>query len=82
MGKLSIKALGLSLGIIWGAMVLLMGLTSMIFNYCTSWVLLLSTVYIGYDSTILGSIVGAIWGFVDAGIGGILIAWLYNKFVK
>ena len=82
MAKLNVKALGLSLGLLWGGLTLLMGLSSIMFNYCTQWVELLSTVYIGYKPTLLGSIIGAVWGFIDAGIVGVLIAWLYNKFVK
>jgi len=42
----------------------------------------MASVYLGYTPTVLGSIIGGIWGFVDAGIGGLLLAWLYNKFLK
>ena len=34
--------------------------------------------YIGYSFTPFGSVVGAIWGFVDWGIAGAFFAWLYN----
>jgi hypothetical protein len=27
----------------------------------------------------MGSIIGAVWGFVDWGIAGVIFAWLYNK---
>jgi len=80
--KLDVKALGLSLGITWGASVLIVGIMSMLFNWGTDIVNFLSTYYIGYKATFLGSLIGGIWGFVDAGIGGVIIAWLYNKFVK
>ena len=43
---------------------------------------LIEKIYIGYSFTPLGSIVGAIWGFVDWGIAGAIFAWLYNKFNK
>jgi len=82
MGKMNVKALGLSLGIIWGLCAFLLGILSMAFNWGTKFVELFSSMYIGYDSTISGSLIGAAWGFVDAGIGGVLIAWLYNKFAK
>jgi len=45
-------------------------------------VALLSGVYVGYNPTILGSLVGALWAFFDALIGGLLFAWLYNKLIK
>lgn len=82
MGKINVKALGLSLGITWGIGAFLLGILSMYFNWGTPCVELLSAMYIGYDSTIKGSLIGAAWGFVDAGIWGVLIAWIYNKFSK
>ena len=77
--ELSVKGLGLTLGIVWGAAVFLVGITSMLYGYGTDFVLLLDSIYVGYTATFGGSIVGAIWGFIDAGIGGVIIAWLYNK---
>ena len=38
--------------------------------------------YIGYSVTPLGSVIGAIYGFFDAGIGCFLFASLYNKFTN
>jgi len=77
--ELNPKALGLTLGIIWGSAIFLIGITSMLYDYGTALVNLFSSLYIGYTATFGGSIVGAIWGFVDAGVGGVIIAWLYNK---
>jgi hypothetical protein len=28
--------------------------------------------------TPVGSLIGMVWGFIDAGIGGAVFAWLYN----
>jgi hypothetical protein len=82
MAKLDVKAFGLSMGIIWGAAMFLLGLSVMLFNWGSAWVTLMSSLYIGYRPTPLGSIIGGIWGFMDAGIGGVVAAWLYNKFQK
>ena len=38
--------------------------------------------YIGYSFTPIGSVIGAVWGFVDWGIAGVLFAWLYNLINK
>ena len=35
-------------------------------------------VYIGYEFTPVGSVIGFLWGFVDGLIGGAIVAWLYN----
>lgn len=82
MAKLDVKALGLALGITWGVCALLLGLSAVICGYGVGLVRALGTLYIGYKPTVIGSFIGGIWGFVDAGIGGVLIAWIYNKFTK
>jgi hypothetical protein len=74
--------LGLTLGIIWGAIVFL----------ATIWIrltgggntlIVLNRFYLGYTvSYFPGSIIGLIWGFINGFIGGILIARLYNFFSK
>jgi len=38
--------------------------------------------YIGYSFTPLGSVIGALWGFVDFAIGGAIAACLYQKIKK
>ena len=80
--KLDVKAFGLAVGIVWGGAMFLLGISVMLFNWGTAWLNLLSSCYIGYKATFLGSIIGGIWGLIDAGIGGIIVAWLYNKFAK
>lgn len=70
---------GLALGILWGLAVLILGIAATYANYGLSFVDLFSTMYIGYDITLIGSIVGGIWGFLDGLIGGFIFAWLYNK---
>ena len=82
MAKLDVKAFGLALGILWSACVVLLGITSALFNWGNAWVKLLSLCYIGYNVTVVGVIIGAVWGFFDAFIGAVIFAWLYNKFAK
>ncbi len=82
MAKLNVKAFGLAVGIVWGVGMFVLGIIAMAFGWGDRFVEILSSLYIGYKATFLGSIVGAVWGFIDAGIGGIIVAWLYNKFAK
>jgi len=82
MAKLDVKAFGITLGIVWSASLLIMGILAMTINYGTGFVNAVSTLYIGYKATVAGIIIGAILGFFDAGIGGVIIAWLYNKLAK
>jgi hypothetical protein len=41
----------------------------------------LSSLYIGYGPTFVGTIAGAVWAFVDGFVAGVLIAWLYKQFL-
>jgi hypothetical protein len=76
------RALGLSLGLVWGFTVLL----------ATWWLLYrgssgvtissLGKLYIGYTFSWIGGLIGFLWGFVDGFIGGVIVAWLYNLFNK
>jgi len=82
MGKLNVKAFGFACGLTWGLGMFLLGIIDMLTYWGDAWGALMSTVYIGYEPTIVGSLIGGAWGFVDAGIAGLAIAWFYNKFSK
>lgn len=79
--KLSIKSLALSMGILWGAAVFLVGISNLIWpGYGDAMLELASSIYPGYSVGGFGSvIVGALYAFVDGAIGGAILAWLYNK---
>ena len=38
-------------------------------------------IYLGYQATFWGTVIGAIWGFVDLFIAGIILAAVYNACV-
>jgi len=80
--KLNIKAFGLACGIVWGLGMLSLGLMNTFSDWGAGVEGAMATLYIGYTPTLLGSVIGGLWGFADAGIGGLAIAWLYNKFAK
>lgn len=82
MGKCDVRAAGLSLGIVWSGLIFFCGLTSLFFNWGTKFVDVFANIYPGYHASLLGSVIGAFWGFIDGGLGGVLMAWLYNKFVR
>ena len=82
MAKLDVKAFALAIGIVWSVAMFILGIMAMVCGWGAKFVEILSLLYIGYSPTLLGSIIGAVWGFVDAGIGAAVVAWLYNKFAK
>lgn len=74
----SVFRFAFALGIVWALGIFLMGLASMQFDWGTAMVELFASLYIGYKATFIGSVVGAVWGFFDAFIGGAVFAWFYN----
>ena len=79
---LSVRSVALTLGIIGGASMFLLAWWLIIIGNAEGPTTLLERMYIGYSFTPLGSVIGAIWGFVDFGIGGAIFAWLYNLINK
>ncbi|MBW1982394.1 MAG: bacteriophage holin [Deltaproteobacteria bacterium] len=77
MEKLSVKGLAVGLGVSWATCMLFAGWAS-IFGWCTKFVEIMSSIYIGFKPSFLGGIIGAIWGFADGAIGGAIIAIVYN----
>jgi hypothetical protein len=78
--KLSAKALGLSLGIIFGLSVFITTILAIYTGYLQHWAELLLGVYPYYELSLQGAIAGLIWGFLDGLIGGVILAWIYNTF--
>lgn len=76
------KALGLTLGIVWAAGLLLISLVANAFDIWLEGVQTMAQFYIGYDITLKGAVIGVVFGFLDGFIGGWVIAWLYNKLAK
>lgn len=78
MQSLSIKGLAVALGLTWGSGIFLLGLIG-----AAGWgrplVDLLGSLYLGYSPSVGGSLIGGVWAFIDGAIGGILIAWIYNR---
>ncbi len=76
------KALALSAGILWGAAVFVITVTTLLRGGPGQHVGLLGGVYPGYTVTFLGSLIGFVYGFVSAAVFGWLLAWLYNRMAR
>jgi len=79
---LSIRACGLTLGIFGAGTMFLLAWWLILTGNAEGPTTLFERIYIGYSFTPLGSIIGAVWGFVDWGIAGAIFAWLYNCISK
>lgn len=80
--RLCLMAFGLSIGIVWMAVVVIIGMMAdfTATGYGMPFVNALSQMYVGYNATWLGITIGAVWAFIDGVIIGVAIAWFYNTF--
>lgn len=79
--KLDVVKFGLACGLVWSVSVLILGLSTAFIPWGGGSVKALGTLYLGYKTGIAGAIIGAVWAFCDAGIGGLVLAWVYNALV-
>ena len=77
--KLDPVRAGLALGWTCALGILFLGVLATHFGWGLLMVELIGTVYSGYNATLLGSFVGAVWALVDGFIGGWLFCWIYNR---
>ena len=79
MMKWNVRAFALAFGIWWGVGIFLVTWWVIAFGgWSTGEPTFLGRIYLGYEISPLGSVIGLVWGFVDALIGGAIFAWLYN----
>ena len=77
--KINAKNFGLAGGILWGLAMFILTLIGMNSSYAMELLRLLEGAYPGYSVSGMGSIIGLIYGFLDAFIGLYIFAWIYNK---
>ena len=80
--KLSVKALAITSGLVWGGCILTCGLINLAAPaYAGRFLKLMSSVYPGFHNsrTLHDVLVGTGYGLVDGATGGALVAALYNQ---
>jgi len=76
--KLNVKAFALTCGLFAGLGLFFLTWWLIAFEGITIDPLFIGRVYIGYNLSPLGSVIGFCWAFVDGLIGGALFALFYN----
>ena len=76
------RALGLSIGLVWGLAIMIGTWWLLLWGSPGEIVSKLGSFYIGYSYSWGGAIIGFLWGFVEGFIAGVLIAWFYGVFSK
>ena len=77
--KLNIKAFAVACGIFWGASVFIGTWWIVALDEPGGTTGLIGMLYRGYSFSLRGSLIGLIWAFFTAMLGGAIFAWLYNK---
>ena len=83
--RFSVTALALTLGVFWGAAILIVALANLIWpSYGRAFLDLAASIYPGYrPGSGLGSVItGTLYALVDGAVAGAVIAWLYNMVAK
>ena len=71
--------LGLSVGIVWGLSIFICTILASFTDYSKDFLMVLKSIYIGFDIGIGGAFIGLVYGLLDGFIGFAIIGWLYNK---
>ena len=76
--KLNVRAFALAFALWWGVGIFLLTWWIIALSGATGEPTPLGRIYIGYEISPLGSVIGLGWGAIDGLIGGAIFAWLYN----
>ncbi len=78
---LGVISFGLAVAVTSAAFTFFLGLMATFFGWGIELAAALSSLYIGFSPTFVGTIAGAVWAFVAGFAAGGMIAWLYNRFL-
>ncbi len=76
---LGVISFGLAVAITSAVFTFFLGVVAALFGWGVVLAQILSSLYIGFAPTFVGTIAGAVWAFADGFIAGVMIAWLYNR---
>ena len=78
--KLNVKGFAFACAFIWGFGMFFLTWWLIYFEGATGEVTMIGRLYRGYTVSPIGSLIGLMWGFIDALIGGAIFALIYNWF--
>jgi ABC-type oligopeptide transport system substrate-binding subunit len=83
MMRLSLKAMAIASGLVWGAAILCAGVIHLADpSYGVNFLQMTSSVYPGFHAAgTAGRVaIGTVEGLIDGAVAGLVLAWLYNRF--
>ena len=78
--KLNIKVMAIAFGLVLGISLFVITWWIILLEGSSNSTTFIGKFYLGYSLTPIGSIIGFVWGLIDGAIGGVMFAWLYNRF--
>ena len=76
---LGVASFAIACGVTWGLAVAVLALAAGLFGWGVALALILQDLYLGFGPSIVGAIAGAVWGFANGFVFGMIVAWLYNR---
>ncbi len=76
--KLSVRVTGIALGTIFALAFFFLAVLG-ILGVGQEFIDVLSSLFLGYDASVAGIVIGTSWGFLYGGVTGTVFAWFYNK---
>ncbi len=83
--KLSVKGMGIAVGLLWGLVMLIVGVAHTVHaGYGERFLNMMAGLYPGYGGPggMGQAVIGALYGALDGLIGGAVLAWIYNRFAR
>jgi hypothetical protein len=83
--QLSLKALAIAFGLLWGGLLLAVGLVNQaVPSYGSAFLHAMSSVYPGFRASgaFTDILLGTGYALVDGALGGLFLGWLYNFFAR
>lgn len=77
--KINIKAFAIACGVWWGLGLFALTWWLILAHGATAETTLIGRLYLGYNVSPVGSLIGLGWGVVDGALGGAVLAWLYDR---
>lgn len=70
--------LGIAVGIVWGLGLMACTLISIYTGYAAVLLMLIKSIYPGYEISISGSLIGLAYGLLDGIISVLVVGWVYK----
>jgi hypothetical protein len=73
---------GIAFGVVYALVFFLYGLLAALFGWGAALAEVMGSFYLGFGPTLLGALLGALWGFAIGFSFFALGAWLYNRLIE